>query len=88
MPLAAAAGDTSASARRLQVEMWRRMAPSEKLRLVTAITITVQQLSLAGIRLRHPDASEHECLLRLAALKLGPEMACRVYPEVARLPGL
>ena len=81
------ASDTSLEAECAQVELWRRMSPLEKLRVVTEIGWAVQQLSLAGIRLRHPDASDEECMLRLAVLKLGRQLACSVYPEITRLSG-
>lgn len=81
------ASDTSPEAERAQVELWRRMSPLEKLRAVTEISQAVQQLSLAGIRLRHPEASDRECMLRLAVLKLGRQLACHVYPAAARLSG-
>ena len=79
--------DTSPEAERTQVEAWRRMSPIEKLRAVAEISRTVEELALAGIRLRHPNASDRECFLRLAVLKLGREVASRVYPEVAQLTG-
>ena len=79
--------DTSLEAEREQVELWRRMSPLEKVRAVTEIGRAVQQLSLAGIRLRHPDASDQECMLRLAVLTLGRQLASRVYPETTRLSG-
>ena len=47
------------------------MSALEKVRAVTEIARAVKQLSLAGIRLRHPEESDQECLLRLAVLKLG-----------------
>jgi len=79
--------DTSPDAERLQVEIWRRMSPVEKVRVLTDITFAVQELTLAGIRLRHPDASDRECALRLTVLKLGRSLAARAYPEVAQLSG-
>lgn len=79
--------DTSLEAERTQVELWRRMSPLEKLRAGSELTRAVQQLSLAGIRLRHPEASEKECRLRLAILTLGRRLAHQVYPEAARLSG-
>ena len=85
--MALLASDTSLEAERAQVELWRRMSPLEKVRAVTEIGRAVQQLSLAGIRLRHPDASDQECMLRLAVLKLGRQLACRVYPEITHLSG-
>ncbi|MHC4094329.1 MAG: hypothetical protein ACYSVY_29330, partial [Planctomycetota bacterium] len=74
------ASDTSVEAERVQLGMWRRMSPLEKVRAVTEVSQAVQQLSLAGIRSRHPDASGQECMLRLAVLKLGRQLACQVYP--------
>ena len=81
------ASDTSLKAERAQVELWRRMSPIDKLRAVTEISRAVQQLSLAGIRLRHPEASDEDCMMRLAILKLGRRLACQVYPQAARLRG-
>jgi len=77
--------DTSPDVERLQVELWRRMSPLEKARAVSEISRTVLDLSLVGIRRRHPGASDHECMLRLAVLTLGRELADRVYPEAADL---
>ena len=77
--------DTSLAAERAQVELWRTMSPLDKIHSVMEISRAVQQLSLAGIRLRHPEASDQECLLRLAVLKLGRRVACQVYPEAAKL---
>ena len=81
------ASDTSLEAERTQVELWRRMSPIEKLHAVSESTRSVLQLSLVGIRLRHPDASDEECKARLAILKLGRQLACKVYPEAAHLRG-
>jgi hypothetical protein len=81
------ASDTSLKAERAQVELWRRMSPIEKLRSVTEISRAVLELSLAGIRMRHPEASDEECAIRLAILKLGRQLACQVYPQAARLRG-
>jgi len=79
--------DTSVAVERMQVEMWRLMSPCEKVRAVTEINRAVQKLSLAGIRSRHSGASDDECRLRLAVLKLGRQLACKVYPAVADLSG-
>ena len=77
--------DTPPEVERLQVEAWRRMSPLEKARAVDALTRTTQTLALAGIRRRHPGASDRECFLRLAVLKLGREDALRLYPDAAAL---
>ena len=80
--------DTTADIEQRQIESWRRLSPLEKLRLVSDTTRAVRSLSLAGIRRRHPQASERECFLRLAAILLGVAAARRVYPDAAQLPDL
>lgn len=81
------ASDTSRKAEQVQIELWRSMSPQNKARMVTEISLAVQEISLAGIRLRHPGATEQECLFRLAVLKIGRELAHRVYPKDALLYG-
>ena len=63
------------------------MTPQEKARTVSTLTRTVQELSLAGIRQRHPYASEDECLLRLAELKLGRRLFEQAYPDARTVLG-
>ena len=77
--------DTSPAIERLQIEAWRRMSPLDRLRAANALSRQVQALALAGIRHRHPRASERECFLRLAAIKLGRERAVQLYPDAAGL---
>ena len=77
--------DTSREIERLQIEAWRRMSPLDRLLKADALSRQVQALALAGIRHRHPHASERECFLRLAAIKLGRERTVQLYPEAAGL---
>jgi hypothetical protein len=79
--------DSSPAVERLQIDAWRRMSPLDKARAVDGLTRTAQALALAGIRQRHPGASDRECFLRLATLKLGRETAIRLYPDAAGLFG-
>jgi hypothetical protein len=77
--------DTSAAIEQRQVEAWRRMSPAEKLQLVSDATQAVIDLSFAGIRRRHPAASDRECFLRFACIVLGDDIALSVYPDLAQL---
>lgn len=77
--------DTSAEVERLQVERWRQMSAAEKAAIVSGLTQAVYDLTLAGIRTRHPDSSPREQFLRLAAIVLGADLARRAYPEIAAL---
>jgi hypothetical protein len=80
--------DTSADADAMQVQRWRAMSPAQKAALVSALSRNVRDLALAGIRLRHPAASERECFLRFAALTLSVTLARRAYPELDDLVDL
>jgi len=82
------ASDTTEEAARMQIELWRAMTPAQKLELASGLTVAVQRLCLAGIRMRHPEASERECFLRLAIIKLGRELAAKAYPETASISDL
>jgi hypothetical protein len=71
--------DTSPEAERLQLDLYRAMAPGEKLALVLDLIDAAELFSRAGIRMRHPRASEQEITLRLATIKYGPDLARTVY---------
>jgi hypothetical protein len=45
------------------------MTPLQKLQTVSALSRDAQELTLAGIRMRHGEASEGECPRRLAEIK-------------------
>jgi hypothetical protein len=79
--------DTSADAERLQIEVWRRMSPLDKAGIMSQATHDALTLALAGIRQRHPGASERECFIRLAALQLGPVLVRQVYPDADQFLG-
>ncbi len=73
--------DTDEAADRLQFDIWRSWTPQQKLESMVQLWETARELSLAGLRLRHPDAAVEELELREAALRLGPELARAVYKE-------
>lgn len=65
--------DTSFDVERILIEAYRRMSPWEKAQRIAELVQAVDTLALAGIRDRYPEASERECRLRLAALRLDRE---------------
>ena len=85
MPPKPLSADTSPDIERLQIERWRQMSPADKAAIVTGLTQAVYDLARAGIRQRYPGASMREQFLRLAMVTLGPDLARKVYPEVATL---
>ena len=77
--------DTDKGAERLLVELARRAPVWKKIQQVANATEACRAFSRAGIKSRHPGASEQEVKLRLAALSLDRETMIRVYgwdPEV------
>ncbi len=86
--IAVLSADTTADVEQRQIDAWRRLSPLERLQLVSDTTRAVMNLSLAGIRHRHPQASERECFLRLAAIRLGVDTVRRIYPDAAQLADL
>ena len=71
--------DTTPEAWAKQFELYRRMTPAQKARLVREVTLAANAFALAGLRQRHPNVSEGELLLRLAVLRLGEELVARAY---------
>jgi hypothetical protein len=71
--------DLDAKTERVVVQAWRAMSAAEKVRQVRQLTTTSRMFSLAGIRRRHPDASERELRLRLASFWLDRETLVRYF---------
>ena len=86
--MAVLSADTTADVEQRQIDAWRKLSPVERMRLVADATRAVMTLALAGIRLRHPHASDRECFLRLAAIRLGADTTRQLYPDAAHLADL
>ena len=85
-PSAVLSADTTRQAERLQVIAWRSMSSVQRAQLVAAAGRAVRGLALAGLRQRHPGASEAEIVARLSLLTLGRPLAQRVYPDLIDVP--
>lgn len=81
MPNRSPVDDTSPDARAVVARLYAEMSPAEKLARVRDLTFAANRLSLAGLRLRHPEESEGMLLLRLARLRLGDGLVRRAYGE-------
>jgi hypothetical protein len=80
--------DTAVEIEDRQIEAWRRMSPAERLEVSREMTRAANELALAGIRARYPNASERECFLRFAAVRLGVDTVRRIYPDAVALSDL
>jgi hypothetical protein len=71
--------DTDREAERILVEIMRVLPAWKKLALLDDACSTARALALAGLRTRHPDASEDALRRMLMGLLLGEETAARVW---------
>jgi hypothetical protein len=79
-----AKSDTSPEVRRVLYDLYRRMSPARKFQLIFDTYEMGRQLALAGLRMRHPDASKKELWQLWAQQHLGRELFEKVYGMSAR----
>jgi len=77
--------DTPPEVVRGQYEIYRRMSPARKFQLIFDTYEMGKQLAMAGLRIRHPGASEEQLRRLWAQQHLGRELFEEVYG--ARLHG-
>jgi hypothetical protein len=73
--------DTSADARRVQLEILRRMTGPDRVALAFEMSDEVRSLSEAGIRHRHPDWADAKVHAALLSILLGRDVAEKVLRE-------
>jgi hypothetical protein len=78
-PVRTQSPDTSPEAERVLIELLRQTPRWRRLQLADQMSLTVRNLCLAGLRRRHPEATEAEIRRRFADLYLGPELAAKAY---------
>lgn len=71
--------DTTPDAQRTQIELMRRLTPSQRLSLAFALTDTMRDLILANLRHQFPHANETEIRQRFIARVLPRAEVIRVY---------
>jgi hypothetical protein len=71
--------DTTPAAEAALIRRARELSPAEKLELVAAMTRSLWGLAEAGVRSRHPAASDEEARRRLAARVLPPELVLAAF---------
>jgi len=71
--------DTSPDARRVVCELYRKMTPARKFELISQAYEFGRSLAMAGIRLRHPDATEEQVREIWARQHLGDELYDQAY---------
>jgi hypothetical protein len=73
--------DTTPEAHAIQVEAYRGMGGRGRTAVMFRLNDLARQVTLAGIRGRHPDYTERQALQALRRLMLGDELTRAVWPE-------
>lgn len=73
--------DTSKEAEQKQIEVLRRMTPSERFQHGLDLTATSRDLLEQGVRHRHPGYTEDEVRLAVIRLILPEPLFLKVYPQ-------
>jgi len=71
--------DTPKSVLEIQYDLYRKMSPAKKFRIVCDAYRFGQFLAMTGIRMRYPNASEKEVKQIWAKEHLGEELYNKVY---------
>ena len=71
--------DTDPRAMDVFLELQRTRSLAHKLQDVFDLSDGLLELAKAGVRLRHPEASEREVFLRALSTRLSPELMIKVY---------
>ena len=71
--------DTAPESERILIELLRKTPLWRRMQLTDQMSAAAREMSMAGVRLRHPRASERELRRRFADVHLGPKLAQQVY---------
>ncbi len=71
--------DTDPTAERYLFDRLRKLPPWRKAEMLSASTRAAYELAMAGLRQRHPAATESELRRRYAALVLGRETSMALF---------
>jgi hypothetical protein len=72
--------DTTAEAARVHLEIIRRLSPERRLELAIGMSDFLREVTVAGVRARHPDYSDHQVQVAVARLMLGEALFQKVHP--------
>ena len=71
--------DTSPEAWKVFIDLMRKLSPEEKLQRTIEYSAMVRRFAEAGVRQKHPAASQRELFLRAAHQRLGADLYTKVY---------
>ena len=73
--------DTTADARDVQREVYRRLGGTERVAILFRLNALVRETAMAGIRRRHPSYADSQVHMAFRRLVLGDEVMQKVFPN-------
>lgn len=73
--------DTTPGAAAVQTAIYRRMSPAQRCELAARMSASAREITLAGIRARHPSYDDQAARFALFRLLLGDVLFRRAYPD-------
>ena len=77
--------DTNPDALRVQIEIFQRMEPHQRLQAATLLSETCRSLLAEGIRKRHPNYDEKQVRLAVIRCLLPEDLFLRAYPNARNI---
>jgi hypothetical protein len=71
--------DTAPEALAVQYEIYRKMSPARKFEIISGLYRMGQELTMAGIKMRNPEATEEQVWRLWARQHLGSQLFETVY---------
>ena len=73
--------DTDKEAWLIQIECFKRMTPTERIKRAMAMTMAAREIARAGIRNCHPNYNEDQVKKALFRMLYGDDLYAEVYPN-------
>ena len=73
--------DTTAAARDVQREAYRRLGGAGRVAIVFRLSALVRETAMAGILSRHPGYSDTQVQMALRRLVLGDDLVRKAWPD-------
>ena len=70
--------DTTAEAREVQLGVYRAMTGEQRVALALQLSDEMRQLSIDGIRSRHPDFDDQQVRAEFLCILYGPDLAAEI----------
>lgn len=76
-----AASDTTPEADAIRLAIYRKMSPSDRVRIAHQMSLDARAIAYASIKRRHPDYDDATARLALFRLLLGDELFRKAWPN-------